>query len=123
MEYRDDLIDAYFDALDDAEYAPLESVFTSDVTYRMPSETVEGKADLMDYFRNHRLPSRTTHDISLRIHDTDASAVEGDVTGELTTGGDFGGPFVDVFVFDDDRRRIDRMSVYSSFDIPSSDRD
>lgn len=120
MEYRDDLIDTYFGALDEAEYDPLESVFADDVTYHMPSETIEGIADLMEYFREHRLPSRTTHELSLRIHGQTASAVEGHVTGELTNGGQFDGPFVDVFVFDEDRERILRMSVYSSFDIPAS---
>lgn len=121
MEYRDELIQTYFRSLDEAEYSPLESVFSEDVKYRMPSETIRGHDSLMEYFRNDRLPSKTNHDLSLRIHGDSASAVEGHVTGEIRGRGEFDGNFVDIFEFDEERKRIERMSVYSNFDIPASD--
>jgi ketosteroid isomerase-like protein len=112
MAYRDRLVDTYFDSLDAEDYAPLESAFTEDVTYQIPSKTVTGRDALMTYFREERAPKNTTHEVRRRIHDDDASAVEGHVTGERPGDDDLDGRFVDIFVFDEDAEQISELVVY-----------
>lgn len=112
MEYRDRLVDAYFQALDDEEYSQLDSAFTEDVTYQLPDETINGRDELMAYFRERREPTNTTHEVTRRIHDDGGSAVEGYVTGEMPDGSAFEGRFADVFAFDSEAEQIAELVVY-----------
>ena len=112
MEIRNQLVDTYFRALDEEDYTSIESAFTEDVTYRLPEETITNLDDAMEYFRNRRRPTNTTHEITRRIHDDETSAVEGYVTGEMPDRGEFEGRFADIFEFDPETERISELVVY-----------
>lgn len=110
---RDDLMDAYFDCVDTEEYGRFEAVFAEDATYAHPSDVIEGRDEIRRLYADRRGTRNTDHDITRRIHDSDASACEGTVTGEFIEGGTFDGEFMDAFEFDAESERISHISVFT----------
>ena len=108
---RTELIEAYFDALDEEDAEIARSALSDDVVYESLSGTLEGFDGFRQYVDELRGLSNSTHDISLLVHDDDASVAEGTVTGENDDGTVESG-FCDVFEFDADEESITRISVY-----------
>ncbi len=108
---RDELIDAYFDAMDEEDPALARSAFADDFVYESLSGTLEGFSGFEEYVNELRGLSNSEHEISRRVHDEGAAVAEGTVTGE----GDDGrvsADFCDVFEFDADDEEIARIAVY-----------
>jgi ketosteroid isomerase-like protein len=112
-EKRNQLVEAYFDALDEEEYEELPGLFTEDATYVHPSATVEGGEGIRRLFAENRRTETTDHQITRRVHGTDATVCEGTVTGEFIDGDAFNGEFMDAFEFDEESERIAVISVYT----------
>jgi ketosteroid isomerase-like protein len=108
---RNELIDAYFDALDADDPEIVRPALAEDFVYESPSGELEGFSGLKTYMEELRGLSNTTHEITLRIHDEHASATEGTVTGD-GDGGNVTADFCDVFEFDESEDGITRISVY-----------
>ncbi|MFC4986663.1 MULTISPECIES: nuclear transport factor 2 family protein [Saliphagus] len=108
---RDDLIDAYFDAMDEADLERVRPVLADDFVYESLAGDLEGAAGLETYLEEVRGLSNTSHQVTLRAHGEDASVAEGVVTGDGDDGRVEAG-FCDVFEFDDADERIVRIGVY-----------
>lgn len=108
---RDDLIDAYFAALDTDDPEIVRPALTDDFVYESLSGELEGFSGLKRYAEELRGLSDTTHETTRRIHDEAVSVVEGTVTGEGENGSEQAA-FCDVFEFDADGERIARIIVY-----------
>ncbi len=108
---RDELIDAYFDAMDADDLEIVRPALADDFVYESLSGDLEGFAGLETYMNELRGLSETTHEVTLRVHGADASATEG-----VVTGGSDGGPvearFCNVFEFTDDDEGISRIRVH-----------
>lgn len=112
---RDELIDTYYRAVDEADYDRMLTAFTEDVEYRYPGEEpMHGRDAVRTFFEERRETRETTHEVFRRVHDTDATACEGHITGERSEGA-LEGRYVGVFEFDDDARGISYVGVYTQF--------
>lgn len=108
---RNELIDAYFDALDEEDLDLVRPVLADDVVFESLSGPLGGVSGFETYMEELRGLSNTVHEVSLRVHDEDASVAEGTVTGE--SGDDtVVVDFCDVFEFDEDDERVTRVAVY-----------
>ena len=113
-ERRDDLIDAYFTALDEGEFSLVEPHLAPDVTYESVGiDALDGPEGVRRYFEELRPFGGTVHEVERRLHAEEASAAEGRVTGEhegesIDTG------FCDVFEFDDAEEHLTRVTVYTN---------
>lgn len=111
---RDELIDAYFSALDEDDYSLVGPHLAPDLTYKSVGlDALYGPGGLKRYFEELRPFAGTVHDVENRMHSEDGSAAEGRVTGEhggesLDTG------FCDVFGFDEAEERLTRIVVYTN---------
>jgi ketosteroid isomerase-like protein len=108
---RDDLIDAYFAAMDAEDVDLVRPYLADGFVYESLSGDLDGAAGLATYVRELKTLSGTTHEITVRVHGDDASVAEGTVTGEGADGPVAVG-FCDVFEFDDADERIERIAVY-----------
>jgi len=108
---RNELIDAYFDALDEEDLDLVRPVLADDVVFESLSGPLEGVSGCETYMEDLRGLSNTVHELSLRLHDADAAVVEGTVTGE--SGDDtVVVDFCDVFEFDEEDEHLTRVAVY-----------
>jgi ketosteroid isomerase-like protein len=113
VERRNDLIETYFTALDEAEYEPLREAFAPDVRYLYPGgEHLEGLDETMEYFETRRPTKRSEHTITRRYHTEEVSVTEGHFTGEVPGTGPIRADFCNVFEFDDAEERITYNGVY-----------
>lgn len=108
---RNELIDAYFNAMDAEDLEIVRPALADDFVYESSAGNLEGYAGLKTYMEELRGFSDTTHDVTLRIHDETASVAEGTVTGE-TEDGPVEVDFCDVFEFDAADEGITRIGVY-----------
>lgn len=108
---RDDLIDAYFDAMDTADLDLVRPALAEGFVYESLSGDFEGASGLETYLEEVRGLSNTSHEVTLRAHGETASVAEGTVTGDGEDGHVEAG-FCDVFEFDDADERITRIGVY-----------
>lgn len=108
---RTELIEAYFDAMDEADPELARSALADEFVYESLSGPLEGFEGFRTYIRELRGLSNTTHDVSTLVHDADASVAEGTVTGE-SDDGTVEADFCDVFEFTADADAITRIGVY-----------
>jgi len=108
---RNDLIDAYFDAMDAGDLELVRPALADDFVYESLAGDLEGFAGLETYMEELRGLANTTHEVTLRLHDGAASVAEGTVTGE-SGDGPAQAEFCNVFEFDADEERITRIGVY-----------
>jgi ketosteroid isomerase-like protein len=114
VERRDELIDAYFRALDQEEFSLVEPHLASDVTYRSVGlDALHGPEGVRRYFEELRPFGGTVHEVENRMHAESGSAAEGRVTGEHG-GESLDTAFCDVFEFDDEEERLTRIVVYTN---------
>ncbi|OVE85516.1 nuclear transport factor 2 family protein [Natronolimnobius baerhuensis] len=108
---RADLIQAYFDAMDEEDPAIARDALADEFVYESLSGTLEGFDGFARYVNELRGLSNSTHEVSLLVHDEDASVAEGTVTGEKDDG-TLEAKFCDVVEFDEHEESITRISVY-----------
>lgn len=108
---RNELIDAYFAALDEADPELARPGLSDDFVYESLAGPLEGFDGLADYITEHRSVTESTHDVQRRIHD-DVSVTVGVVTGTGPDGDPVEAAFCDVFEFDDADEAIERITVY-----------
>lgn len=114
VDRRDELIDAYFSALDEEAFSLVEPHLAPDVTYKSVGlDALHGPEGVRRYFEELRPFGGTVHEVENRIHDETGSAAEGRVTGEhegesIDTG------FCDVFEFDEAEEKLTRIVVYTN---------
>lgn len=108
---RDDLIDTYFEAMDTDDPELARPALADGFVYESLSGDLAGFAGLERYVTELRGLSNSTHEITNRVHASEAVAVEGVVTGE-TADGESSARFCDVFEFDGDDAGITRIAVY-----------
>lgn len=114
VERRNELIDAYFGALDEEEFSLVEPYLDPELTYRSVGlDALHGPDGLRRYFEELRPFGGTVHEVENRIHAENGTAAEGRVTGEheeesIDTG------FCDVFEFDENEERFTRIVVYTN---------
>lgn len=114
VERRDELIDAYFEALDEEAFSLVEPHLAPDVTYKsVGTEALHGPEGVRRYFEELRPFGGTVHDVENRIHAENGSAAEGRVTGEHE-GESIDTPFCDVFEFDEAEEKLTRIVVYTN---------
>lgn len=109
---RNELIDAYFDAMDAEDLARVRPVLADDFRYESLSGDLDGAAGLRRYVEERKALTDTTHRIDRRLHDAGGSVAEGVVTGATSDGEQTSADFCDVFEFDGDDERITRIAVY-----------
>jgi len=76
MKDRNDVIDAYFEALDQANPGIVRGTLADDFVYQSPGGEFEGGEGIRQYIEEVRTMSNSTHEISLRLHDEQASVAE-----------------------------------------------
>jgi len=108
---RDQLIDQYYAALDEASYEVILEIFTEDVLVEYSIGDLAGVDEAIHYYREQRRIRDTNHRIDRRIHADDVTICEGTATGEIEDG-PMRKYFADFFEFDADCGRIDHVSVY-----------
>lgn len=108
---RNEMIDAYFDAMDAADLSIVRPALADDFVYESLSGELEGFEGLQTYMEELRGLSDTEHRIGLRLHDDAASVAEGTVSGE-NDGESVEADFCNVFEFADGDEAISRISVY-----------
>ncbi len=108
---RNELIDAYFDALDSEDPEIVRPALADGFVYESPSGDLEGFSGFETYMNELRGFSNTTHEVTRRIHDEDVSVAEGTVTGD-GDGTSLQAGFCNVFEFDDDEAGLTRIAVY-----------
>jgi ketosteroid isomerase-like protein len=114
VERRDELIDAYFAALDEEDFSLVEPHLAADVTYKSVGiEPLDGPEGVRRYFEELRPFGGTVHEVENRMHAENGSAAEGRVTGEHE-GESIDTAFCDVFEFDDEEERLTRVVVYTN---------
>lgn len=114
VERRDELIDAYFRALDEEDFSIVEPHLADDVTFKSVGiDALSGPEGVKRYFEELRSFAGTVHDVENRIHAENGSAAEGRVTGEHD-GNSLDTAFCDVFEFDDDEEHLARIVVYTN---------
>ncbi|WP_254525630.1 nuclear transport factor 2 family protein [Natrinema caseinilyticum] len=102
-------IDAYFDALDAADFEIVRPALADGFVYESLSGDLAGRDGLKTYIEELRGLSNTTHDVTLLVHGETASVAEGTVVGENEDGSV---EFCDVFEFDAEDDELTRVSVY-----------
>lgn len=114
VDSRNDLIDAYFRALDEADPAIARPALAETFVYESLAGDLDGFDGLSDYITEYRSLTDSTHDLTRRVHGDDASVVEGVVTGTGPDGERAQAGFCDVFEFDADEEAITRIAVYTN---------
>ncbi|MFC7157147.1 nuclear transport factor 2 family protein [Halomarina halobia] len=111
-ERRDQLIDAYFAAMDNDNFELVEPAISENIRFESASGSVSSLEGFREYTEESRMISDSVHEVTRRIHAENASVCEGNVRGQ-TPEGPIEGAFCDVFEFDDDEERVTRISVYT----------
>lgn len=109
---RDELIDAYFEAMDTEDPSGLEARTAAEFRYESLSGVLEGYEGIRRYLDELRELSNTVHEANHRIHGENASAVEGTATAETPDGERLTIDFCNVFEFDDRDEQLTRIAVY-----------
>ncbi|MBX0286926.1 nuclear transport factor 2 family protein [Haloarcula salinisoli] len=99
---------AYYRAIDDGDYDLLGALLTEAFVHDRPDRTIEGRERFVQFMREERPQTDTTHPVDTVFTDDSSVAVRGrllDADGEPIVG------FVDVFTFA--AGRIDRIQTYT----------
>jgi ketosteroid isomerase-like protein len=113
-QHRNELIDGYYDAIDDEEFAAFERVFADDIEYQYPDRApMHGIDEVRTFFEEEREHGGSTHTVTRRIDDGAVTACEGTVEAEGPDGSTFEADFVGVFEFDEAAEAISRIGVYT----------
>lgn len=109
MDDREATARAYYRALDEHDYETLQTILTPSFVHDRPDTTIEGREAFVQFMREERPQTDTSHPIDAVYAHEDAVAVEGELlsgSGRRITG------FVDVVSFADGQ--IDRIRTYTT---------
>ncbi|MFB6189582.1 MAG: nuclear transport factor 2 family protein [Halapricum sp.] len=109
MDEREATARAYYRALDDHDYETLRSVVTDSFVHERPDMTIEGRDAFVQFMREERPQTETSHPIDAIYETTGALAVEGRL---LSAEGNRITAFVDIMSFEGER--IDRITTYTT---------
>lgn len=108
---RNELMDGYFDGMDEGDRDVLGDALASDVVYHHPVRTVTGRGEAVELIVDERPPQDSVHEVNRRIHSADASVAAGRKVGTVE-GEPVDLPFCDVFEFDAEESAIASIGVY-----------
>lgn len=100
---------AYYRSLDEHDYETLASILTPAFVHRRPDMTIDGRAEFVQFMREERPQTDTSHPIDAIYEHEDGLAVEGQLLS--SDGGQITG-FVDVLAFEDGR--IAEITTYTT---------
>lgn len=110
---RTELVNEYFEAIDNEAYEDLRSVFSNDVVYKFPGQrSICGVENVLDFFKEQRPTEAINHEVTRWVHDEDVTVIEGVATGKRPENS-FEGYFCDVVEFDEQEDLITEIAVYS----------
>ncbi|MFB6310775.1 MAG: nuclear transport factor 2 family protein [Salinirussus sp.] len=109
---RIELMQGYFEGMDEADADRLRSVFAEDAVYDHLERTARGIDDIVTLLIDERTPQDTVHEVNRWVHDAEVSIAEGVKTGTVE-GEPTELPFCDVFEFDADDSAIVHLGVYA----------
>jgi len=98
---RDSRVRAYYQRLDNAEYAELESLLHPEFVQRRPDRTFDDRASFLAFMRSERPVTDTSHDITSVCASRGGRAASGTLR---DSDGNELFVFIDVFRFGDDGR-------------------
>lgn len=102
------LVRRYYDALDGHEYDALESLLAREFVQRRPDRTFENRRAFVEFVREERPMTDTTHELVDVIADGDQAAVSGRL---LDSADELLFEFADLFTTSNGR--IDRLETYT----------
>lgn len=112
---RDELIDNYYRAVDNENYAIFDHTFSEDASHIRPGQgSLNGRDDIRRFFKEERQSTGTTHDVKTRFHGEEASYCKVNVSGEIA-GSMFNGDIISEFEFDPKSERISKYRVYRGY--------
>lgn len=91
---------AYYEALDEEAYDRLADLLAPDFSQSRPDRRFDGRDRFIQFMREERPQTDTSHPVDAVFEHPDSVAVEGRL---LSRDGDLIAAFVDVFAFDGDR--------------------
>jgi ketosteroid isomerase-like protein len=100
MTDRESLAMAYYRALDDQDYERLHSILDPEFTQERPDRTFASRERFVQFMREERPQTDTTHPVDAVYSADDGLAVEGRL---LDSDGDRIATFVDVFSFEGEK--------------------
>lgn len=98
----------YYRSLDEHDYDRLAAVLTESFVHERPDRTLEGRERFVQFMREERPQTDTSHPLDAVYVDGDRLAIEGRL---LASDGSQIAGFVDVFAFADGR--IDAVRTYT----------
>ena len=113
---RDELIDAYLEAVDAHEYDRYRDLFAEDVTYSAMGETVHGIDAMIEWYEAFIGTADIYHDYPNRIHTDEPSIAHGEFGKLDGPDGGFTSRGLDIFEFDEDETEMTKLVVYT--DLP-----
>lgn len=105
----EETVRTYYDAIDDADYDRLAGVLRPEFTHYRPDRTLEGRGTFVEFMREGRPRTDTTHEIDAVYPTGPGVAVQGRL---LDTAGNELFRFVDVFRLEDGE--LGRLETYTS---------
>lgn len=111
-ERRNQLIDAYFAAMDNDDFGLVEPAISESIQFESAKSSVSSLEEFREYTEKNRMISDSVHQVKRRIHAETASVCEGNVRAQ-SPDAPIEGAFCDVFEFDDDVEHITSISVYT----------
>ena len=73
----DDLAREYYRAIDEHDYDALSDILASDFTHNRPDQTIEGRKAFIQFMREERPETETSHEIAELFSNEDGIAVRG----------------------------------------------
>lgn len=94
----EDLVRSYYQAIDTDDYDALADVLGPDFTHDRPDRSIEGRETFVEFMREQRPETETTHTIETMFRNEHGIAVQGILSHDS---GEVWFEFVDVFSTDD----------------------
>lgn len=112
MQDVESLARRYYSAIDRSDYAALEELLAPTFVHERPDRTLEGADRFVQFMREERPRTDTSHAIDALYRNEEAVAVRGRLLGgENQTEGERIFGFVDVFSFEADR--VESIRTYT----------
>jgi len=115
QQRKTDLINDYYTAVDSEDYEVFDEIFAESAAHVRPGQgSLDGRNEIKQFFEEQRQSSGTTHTVTRRFHDDDASYCKVTVSGQLD-GDQFEGDVISEFQFDPETERIAQYRVFRGY--------
>ena len=111
MNRREQLLEAYLDALDSDDPDRLAGIISEDFTYNYLDRTFQGKAETLHFLREER-DVDSEHEFETIIHGLEHSVGIGHSSG-VGPEGAFESDMCDVFTFDESESKLTSVTIYT----------